>query len=81
MLNYEDDPKKSLKSISVKLLVSAFCAQLRVDAENEEIMGDRNGIRLSFHFFVETQLCGLTSTNWDRTYFLAKVRNSVAWLE
>jgi len=38
--DYEDDPKKSLKSTPVKLLVSASCAQLGVDAENEEIMGD-----------------------------------------
>ena len=62
---YEDDPKKSLKSTSVKLLVSAFCAQLRVDAENEEFMGDRNGIRHSFHLLVETQICGNIPTNWD----------------
>ncbi len=43
--NYEDESKKSSKSIPVKLLVFASCAQLGVDAGNEEIMGDRNGIR------------------------------------
>lgn len=65
MTGYEDDPKKSLKSTSVKLLVSASYAQFGVDAGNEEIMGDRNGIRLSFHFFVETQLCEMHLTDWD----------------
>lgn len=43
--HYEDEPKNSLKSISVKLLVFASCAQLGVDAGNEEFMGGRNGIR------------------------------------
>ncbi len=52
--NYEDDPKKSLKSTSVKLLVSASYAQFGVDAENEEFMGERNGIRNPSHLFVET---------------------------
>ena len=75
---YEDDPKKSLKSTSVKLLVSAFCAQLRVDAENEEFMGARNGIRQSPHLLVETHLCGNISYELGLNLFLAKVRNSVA---
>jgi len=43
----------------VKLLVFASCAQLGVDAENEESMGDRNGIRQPYHLFVETLLCGI----------------------
>lgn len=59
MQHYEDDPKKSLKSTSMKLLVFASCAQLGVDAENEEFMGDRNGIRQPFHLFAETQPCGV----------------------
>lgn len=64
--NYEDDPKKSLKSISMKLLVSASYAQFGVDAGNEEFMGDRNGIRSSYHLFAETHLCGThRPTNWD----------------
>lgn len=61
----EDDPKKSLKSISVKLLVSASYAQFGVDAGNEGLMGDRNGIRSSTHLSVETHLCGTRPTNWD----------------
>lgn len=56
--DYEDDPKKSLKSISMKLLVSASYAQFGVDAGNEELMGDRNGIRQTYHSFAETHLCG-----------------------
>ncbi len=56
--HYEDDPKKSLKSISMKLLVFASYAQFGVDAGNEEFMGDRNGIRPTSHLFAETHLCG-----------------------
>ncbi len=41
----------------MKLLVFASCAQRGVDAENEEFMGDRNGIRQPFHLFAETHLC------------------------
>ncbi len=56
--SYEDDPKKSLKSISMKLLVFASYAQFGVDAGNEGFMGDRNGIRSSTHLSAETLLCG-----------------------
>lgn len=70
--HYEDDPKKSLKSIPVKLLVFASCAQLGVDAENEEFMGDRNGIRQPSHLFAETHLCEYVLTNWDTNLFLGE---------
>ncbi len=63
--NYEDDPKKSLKSTSVKLLVSASYAQFGVDAENEEFMGKRNGIRNLSHLFVETLPREFFLTTWD----------------
>ena len=38
----------------MKRLVLAFYAQLRVSAEFEEAMDDRNGIRQPFHFLAET---------------------------
>ena len=51
---YEDEPKNSLKSTSVKRLVFASFAQIGVDAGYEGFMGDRNGIRQTFHLSVET---------------------------
>ena len=61
----------------MKLFVFACFAQIRVDAENEEFMGDRNGIRQPFHLLVETQVCG-TNYELGLNLFLAKVRDSVA---
>ena len=42
----------------MKLLVLALYAQFRVGAGNEDNLGDRNGIRQSTQFVVETLICG-----------------------
>lgn len=44
-LYYEDGIKQPLKSISMKPLVFASYAQFGVDAGDDRVMGDRNGIR------------------------------------
>mgnify|MGYP003409898892 CR=1 FL=1 len=37
LIYYEDGPKNPLKSISMKLLVLALIAQIRVSAGNEDV--------------------------------------------
>ena len=63
----------------MKLLVLASYAQFGVGAGNEEIMGDRNGIRQTTHYFAETLLRRILRTR-IKPIMWRKAMNSVAWL-
>ena len=59
----EDGAKNPLKGISMKLLVAAFCAQLRVAAGRLGSRALRNGIWMSTHF--PWRPCQVVKTPWE----------------